>query len=79
MARARKIPAIIMENTNISRLPPTLAADFIIAAESARFADTHAKWALQPVWGISQRLPRRIGKSKAHKGGCYCYFAEIEY
>src|SRR5690606_3790018 len=43
-----------------------LAGDMIIAAESARFADTHAKWALTPVWGLSQRLPRRIGRTRAH-------------
>ena len=42
-----------------------LAGDLILACESARFADTHAKWALTPVWGMSQRLPRRIGKTKA--------------
>jgi enoyl-CoA hydratase/carnithine racemase len=42
-----------------------LAADLIIAAESARFADTHAKWALTPLWGMTQRLPRRIGSAKA--------------
>ena len=43
-----------------------LAGDVIIASESARFADTHAKWALTPVWGLSQRLPRRIGRARAH-------------
>jgi len=42
-----------------------LAADIIIAGESARFADTHGKWDLVPVWGLSQRLPRRIGRAKA--------------
>jgi len=42
-----------------------LAGDLILAAEDAKFADTHAKWALTPVWGMSQRLPRRIGKTKA--------------
>ena len=30
-----------------------LAADLIVAAESAKFADTHACWALTPVWGMS--------------------------
>lgn len=44
-----------------------LAADIILAAESARFADTHAKWALTPVWGMSQRLPRRVGNGKARE------------
>ena len=42
-----------------------LGADIIIAAESAKFADTHGKWDLVPVWGMSQRLPRRVGKAKA--------------
>jgi enoyl-CoA hydratase/carnithine racemase len=42
-----------------------LAADFIVAAESARFADTHGKWGLVPGWGLSQRLPRRVGQAKA--------------
>lgn len=41
-----------------------LAGDIILASENAKFADTHAKWALTPVWGMSQRLPRRIGKVK---------------
>ncbi|MDQ7903742.1 enoyl-CoA hydratase/isomerase family protein [Phytohabitans sp. ZYX-F-186] len=42
-----------------------LAADLILAAESARFADVHAAWAMTPVWGMSQRLPRRVGAAKA--------------
>ena len=42
-----------------------LAGDLIVASENARFADTHGKWALQPVWGISQRLPRKVGRSRA--------------
>ena len=44
-----------------------LAGDLILASENARFADTHAKWALTPVWGLSQRLPRRIGTAKARE------------
>lgn len=42
-----------------------LAADLLIAAETARFADTHGKWGLTPLWGMSQRLPRRVGMSRA--------------
>jgi enoyl-CoA hydratase len=42
-----------------------LACDLIVAAESARFADTHARLGLIPMWGMSQRLPRRIGAAKA--------------
>ena len=42
-----------------------LAADIIIAAENAKFADTHSKWDLVPLWGLTQRLPRRVGDAKA--------------
>lgn len=44
-----------------------LAGDLIVATAGARFADTHAKWALTPLWGMSQRLPRRIGIAKAQE------------
>ncbi|MCT2398913.1 enoyl-CoA hydratase/isomerase family protein [Novosphingobium mangrovi (ex Huang et al. 2023)] len=44
-----------------------LAADVIIAARSARFADTHGKWGLVGAWGMTQRLPRRIGMSQAKR------------
>jgi enoyl-CoA hydratase len=42
-----------------------LAADIIVAAHSARFADTHGRYDLVPIWGLSQRLPRRVGRAKA--------------
>ena len=42
-----------------------LAADLILADATARFADTHGKWGLVGAWGMTQRLPRRIGKSAA--------------
>ena len=38
-----------------------LSCDLMVAAESAKFADTHGKWGRSPTWGMSQRLPRRIG------------------
>lgn len=44
-----------------------LVGDIILAAEGAKFADTHAKWALTPVWGMSQRLPRRVGTYRARE------------
>ena len=44
-----------------------LACDFIVADVSARFADTHGKWGLVGNWGISQRLPRRIGTPAAKR------------
>ena len=42
-----------------------LAADIIVAAETAKFADTHAKFDLVPIWGLTQRLPRRVGMARA--------------
>ncbi len=48
-------------------LEVALACDFIVAADNARFGDTHAKWALTPIWGMSQRLPRRVGIATAKR------------
>lgn len=42
-----------------------LMCDFLIAAEGARFADTHARVGVVPGWGLSQRLPRLIGINRA--------------
>jgi len=42
-----------------------LAADLIVASESAQFSDVYARWGLTPVWGLSMRLPHRIGRHKA--------------
>ena len=44
-----------------------LACDFIVAEAGSRFADTHGKWGLVGSWGMSQRLPRRIGAAKAKR------------
>ena len=44
-----------------------LAGDIIVAGTSASFADTHGKFALVPAWGMSQRLPRRVGQWKARE------------
>ncbi len=42
-----------------------LAADLIAASQSAKFSDVYARWGLTPVWGLSLRLPHRVGTSKA--------------
>jgi enoyl-CoA hydratase len=42
-----------------------LAADLIVASESAQFSDVYARWGLTPIWGLSFRLPHRIGSAKA--------------
>ena len=38
-----------------------IACDLMIVGESAKLCDTHGKWGMSPTWGMSQRLPRRIG------------------
>jgi enoyl-CoA hydratase len=42
-----------------------MACDILIASTQAQFADTHAKVGLLPGWGLSVRLPRRIGLHRA--------------
>ncbi|HQJ71151.1 MAG TPA: enoyl-CoA hydratase/isomerase family protein [Spirochaetota bacterium] len=42
-----------------------LACDIVLAAEDAKIGDTHAKWGLRPTWGMTARLPRRVGFLKA--------------
>ncbi len=44
-----------------------LACDILIASENARFADTHARVGMLPGWGLSQKLPRLIGLSRARE------------
>lgn len=42
-----------------------LACDVLIASTNARFADTHARVGIVPGWGLSQKLSRIIGISRA--------------
>lgn len=44
-----------------------LACDYLYAARSARFADTHARVGLIPGWGLSQKLPRLVGINRARE------------
>jgi len=44
-----------------------LACDFILADSTARFADTHGRWGLVGQWGMTQRLPRRVGMAAAKR------------
>jgi enoyl-CoA hydratase/carnithine racemase len=42
-----------------------LACDLLVASESAKLGDTHGQWGLVPIWGMSVRLPERVGRSTA--------------
>ncbi|MGO9932933.1 MAG: enoyl-CoA hydratase/isomerase family protein [Steroidobacteraceae bacterium] len=64
---AQPVIAAVHGHCYTGALELALAADILLCAASARFADTHAKWALMPVWGLSQRLPRRVGMARARE------------
>lgn len=42
-----------------------IACDVLVASINARFADTHARVGILPGWGLSQKLSRMIGISRA--------------
>ena len=42
-----------------------LMCDVLVASTEAKFADTHGRVGLMPVWGLSQNLPRLIGVARA--------------
>ncbi|GBG35686.1 enoyl-CoA hydratase [Mycobacterium montefiorense] len=44
-----------------------LYCDIVIASEQARFADTHARVGLLPTWGLSVRLPQKLGIGLARR------------
>ncbi|OBI80898.1 enoyl-CoA hydratase [Mycobacterium sp. E740] len=44
-----------------------LYCDILIASEQARFADTHARVGLLPTWGLSVRLPQKVGVGMARR------------
>jgi enoyl-CoA hydratase len=44
-----------------------LYCDIVVASERARFADTHARVGLLPTWGLSVRLPQKVGVGLARR------------
>jgi len=63
------IPKVVIAMVNgfciTGAMEIVLGCDLIVAAEEAKFGDTHARWGLRPTWGMSQRLPRAVGMLKA--------------
>jgi enoyl-CoA hydratase/carnithine racemase len=60
-ALPQPVIAAVQGHCYTGSLELALACDLMIAGTSARFADTHGKWGMSPTWGMSQRLPRRVG------------------
>lgn len=59
--------AVIEGQCCTGALELALACDLIVAAESARFSEVYSRWGLTPVWGLSIRLPRRVGSARARE------------
>lgn len=69
LARLARLPmpvvAVVHGHCIGGGLELALAADLVLADETAQFADAHSRWGLVPAWGLTQRLPRKIGASAA--------------
>lgn len=55
-----------------------LACDILIASTNAKFADTHARVGIMPGWGLSQKLSRLIGVSRAKEASLTGNFIDAE-
>jgi len=65
------MPKVVVAKVNgfcfTGALELALGCDLIVAADEARFGDTHAKFGLRPTWGMSQRLIRLVGVARARE------------
>ena len=59
--------AVIEGQCCTGALELALACDLIVATESARFSEVYSRWGLTPIWGLSLRLPRRVGSTRARE------------
>lgn len=63
------IPKVVIAAINgfcfTGALELALGCDLIVASSEAKFGDTHTKFGLRPSWGMSARLPRRVGLLQA--------------
>jgi enoyl-CoA hydratase/carnithine racemase len=64
-AMPQPVIAAVQGHCYTGALELVLGCDLLVCSEDAQFFDTHAKWGLSSTWGMSQRLPRRIGYLKA--------------
>jgi len=60
-ALPQPVIAAVQGHCYTGSLELALACDLMVVARDARLADTHGKWGMSPTWGMSQRLPRRVG------------------
>jgi len=55
-----------------------LNCDFLIAGQSAAFADTHARVGIQPGWGMTQLLQQAVGQRMSKQMSLTCQFITAE-
>jgi enoyl-CoA hydratase len=65
--RAVRTPVIAAVNGACftGALEIALSCDVIVASERATFGDTHARFGILPLWGMSALLPERVGTARA--------------
>lgn len=65
------IPKVVIARVNgacfTGALELVLACDLAVAADEAKLGDTHAKFGLRPTWGMSARLWRAVGPTRARE------------
>jgi len=70
-SRLTTIPKLVVAKVNgfcfTGALELVLACDLAVAADTAKFGDTHAKFGLRPTWGMSQRLVAAVGIVRARE------------
>jgi enoyl-CoA hydratase len=67
------VVSAVQGHCSTGALELALAADLIVAAESASFCDAYGRWGLTPIWGLSLRLPHRVGSAKASEMMFTCH------
>ncbi|MCE5274413.1 MAG: enoyl-CoA hydratase [Deltaproteobacteria bacterium] len=73
MAACRKpIIGAINGNAITGGFELAMHCDFLIASESARFIDSHAKVGIHPGWGMTQLLQRSVGQRMAKQLSFTC-------
>jgi enoyl-CoA hydratase len=55
-----------------------LNCDFLVASDRARFADTHARVGVHPLWGLTVNLPQAIGLRRAREMSATGNFIDAE-
>ena len=55
-----------------------LNCDFLVASERARFADTHARVGVHPLWGLTVLLPQAVGIRRAREMSATGNFVDAE-